>query len=386
MIQNKKIIEKLTNKPSQVKSFEGMKSNQVIDLLNQYKPLINQVLPKHLNPERILSIATNNIIRNPKLAQCTIQSVIGGIVMSSILGLELIPQLNMAYLVPFKNGKTNTYEAVFMIGYKGLKDLAYRTDKISIIYANPVFENDVFEYKDGLERYLNHIPNLENPGELKFVYAVARFKDGTTHFVIKTKKQIESIRKRSKAGNDPNSPWANGILDDYIEMAKKTVIRALVKDLPITFDLKYIALDNQVVDIEKFDKNQTGEYDLSDLADEIIEDNKNYIVNKETGEVITNKNDKIEDAQVIENKKQNDNDIDEAEFVRQVKQVLVKQIQEENRKTEKGRIKLAQILKDNACSNLMELMNKLNETELQSVVDVLKLTNAEVESNENEGK
>jgi|GEM_PF-5568322 len=379
MKQTDKIKEKITNTNQSLtqQSFEGMKSNQIMELFDKYKPLISQVLPKHLSPERVLNIAMNNIARNPKLAQCTIQSVIGGIVLSSILGLELIPQLGTAYLVPFKNSKTGKLEAVFMMGYKGARDLAYRTDKISIIYAVPVFSNDHFEYQEGLERYIKHIPNLENPGQFKLVYAICKFKDGSTHFTIKTKDQIETVRKRSKAGNDPNSPWNNGIPDDYLEMAKKTAIKALIKDLPISFDYKFVSMDNQVVDISKFSKDQSGEYDYNDIEEEIIEDNKNYVMNK------------VEEAKVVEEPKTKQPEVNkdsEDDFVAEVKKVLAKQIQEECRKTNQAKIKFSQILKDFQVNSLLELMNKIDEKELQSVVDVLKLTNAEVESNENEGK
>lgn len=71
-------------------------------------------------------------------------------------------------------------------------------------------------------------------------YAVCQFKDGTKKYEVMSKKEVDDIRKRSRAGQ--SGPWVT----DYEEMAKKTVFKRLSKWLPVTPDLEAaVEHDNQ---------------------------------------------------------------------------------------------------------------------------------------------
>jgi recombination protein RecT len=60
------------------------------------------------------------------LQQCTPKSIAVSALRAATLGLSVDPALGKAYLVPFKN------EATLVVGYKGLIDLATRTENIGI--------------------------------------------------------------------------------------------------------------------------------------------------------------------------------------------------------------------------------------------------------------
>jgi recombination protein RecT len=119
-----------------------------------------------------------------------------------------------------------------IIGYRGLIDLARRSGQISRIEAHPAYEKDRFKIQFGLNPILEHEPDLSgDPGPMILVYAVAELRDGTKQVEVMTKKQVDGIRARSKAGK--SGPWVT----DYDEMAKKTVVRRLCKYLPLSVEL-----------------------------------------------------------------------------------------------------------------------------------------------------
>ena len=240
----------------------GLKATDGKSIIEAYKPLISQALPKHLTAERIVQVATTLISRTPELAECSVESLIGSVMQCSILGFEPIPALGQAYLVPFNNKKTGKREVQFIIGYKGLVDLARRSDKIQTLYAQCVYAKDSFEYEYGLEPKLVHKPASGDRGEFTFAYAVAKFTNGGFAFEVMSKSDINKIKAMSQASGSKFSPW-NGdeIVQD--EMRKKTVIRRLSKLLPMSIEYhKEVATDEAVIRPEAI---KSGEVDLNSI-------------------------------------------------------------------------------------------------------------------------
>src|SRR5690606_22598960 len=133
----------------------------------------------------------------------------------------------------------NRTEVQFIVGYRGMIDLARRSGQILSIEARTVQEKDHFEVEFGLDSKVAHRPAWEvaDRGALTFVYAVAKLKDGGVQFEVMSRAEIEAIRdasqgyqmaKRYARDGKINSPWAT----NFEEMAKKTVIRRLFKYLP----------------------------------------------------------------------------------------------------------------------------------------------------------
>ena len=115
---------------------------------------------------------------------------------------------------------------------------------ISTIQARAVHANDVFELEFGFDQKLRHIPNLEDPGAIRCVYAYAKFKDGGIQMDVMGIGDVEACRARSSGEQAAvkkrkegkwvaPTPWET----DYEEMAKKTVVRRLCKNLPLSAEL-----------------------------------------------------------------------------------------------------------------------------------------------------
>ncbi|OKP81696.1 recombinase RecT [Paenibacillus sp. P3E] len=230
------------------------KGKTINDLFEQMKPAIAQAIPKHLTPDRLLRIATTSIRTNPKLKVCTPESLLGAVMQCAQLGLE--PSiLGHAYLIPYKNKGVD--ECQFQIGYKGLIELARRTGQISSIMAQAVHEKDEFEYEYGINEKLKHVPADGDRGPVVKYYSYAKFKDGGYSFMVMSRQDIMIHRdKFSKAKT--YGPW----VDHFDEMAKKTVLKSLMKYMPISVEFQ------RAVDQDETTKRfESDADDMSDIVD-----------------------------------------------------------------------------------------------------------------------
>lgn len=183
------------------------------------------VLPRHLSVKRVLKMAAIAVSREPALLNCTGASVLQAVMRSAELGLDCSGALGQAYIIPFGR------EAQFIPGYRGLRDLAYRSGRVLSIDTQCVYANDFFQMTLGTERTFVHRPELEGPrGELRLVYSVAQLEGGAIQTEWMTREDIDRIRNRSKASKSGKSPWNT----DYDEMARKTVDRRICKRLPLS--------------------------------------------------------------------------------------------------------------------------------------------------------
>lgn len=203
-------------------------------LLEQRRDSIAQLIPRHLSADRLMKVALNCVGKTPTLQLCSPVSLLQCVITAAELGLEPGGALGHAYLVPF--GKV----ATLIIGYRGFIQLMRNSGQLSSIRAVVVHEKDVFKLREGIEQTIKHEPFLDGePGPLKYVYCVAKLKDGSVQIEVMTRAQVDGIRARSRSGS--SGPWQT----DYEEMAKKTVVRRIAKYLPMSAEMeKAIDLDN----------------------------------------------------------------------------------------------------------------------------------------------
>jgi len=195
---------------------------------------IAKALPSVITPERFTRIVLSALSGNPKLQQTTPQSFLGAMMQAAQLGVEPNTPLGQAYLIPYYNGKEKRMECQFQLGYKGLIDLAYRSDMVSTIQAHTVYENDDFDYAYGLEPTLKHIPAKGERGAPIYFYAMYRMKDGGYGFGVMS---VEDVRAHANKYSESvkrgyHSPWTT----NFEEMAKKTVLKKVLKYAPMKTD------------------------------------------------------------------------------------------------------------------------------------------------------
>ena len=156
-------------------------------------------------------------------------------------------------IFPYTNKKSGKIEAQFQIGYRGLIALARRSGEISVIYAYPVYEKEMpnFRVELGLEPKIIHIPTFGERGKLQVVYAVIKMKDGGVYFEVMTKEDIYHVKAKSKAKDSQYSPWNT----DESEMWRKTVLKRALKYAPLAIEYqKALEVDSSIIKPESFNQ------------------------------------------------------------------------------------------------------------------------------------
>lgn len=210
-------------------------------------PRIRAVMPKHMSSERLYQLALSAVNTTPKLAECDPATILSCVMKCSALGLEpsAVDGLGRAYILPYRNRDKRTggtrMEATFILGYKGMLDLARRSGKVRDISARAVYEGDEFEFEFGLDEKLSHRPASvpHTPETLTHVYCVCHFADGGHYADVMAKAEVDAVRKRSKASE--SGPWVT----DYEAMAKKTVIRRAFPYLPVSVEAQTAAASDE---------------------------------------------------------------------------------------------------------------------------------------------
>jgi recombination protein RecT len=196
----------------------------VLDLIDRNAPELDKLLGPSLTVEQFKTAAMTYLRMQPKLYECNPYSVVGGLRLGAQLGLSLGP-LGHFYLVPFKG------EAVFILGYRGMVELAYRSGKLKRIEAHVVREGDAFAFRYGSRAFLDHTPSgAPDERAWECVYAVAQLTSGGSPFAVLYPDEVELRMKRSASHKLPSSPWNT----DTEAMWCKSAVRALQRWLPQT--------------------------------------------------------------------------------------------------------------------------------------------------------
>lgn len=204
------------------------KKKTIQDLVVGYKPQFAAALPKCITPDRFVRVALTCFNITPRLRSCTPESLITALIRCAQFGLE--PDGRRAHLIPYGD------EATLLIDYKGLAELAMRSNMVSNIHADIVCENDEFEYDRG--RLVKHRIDFKKDRGLPYAaYSFVQMKDGTESCAVMSKSEIEEIRDNFSMGwrkDKAKSPWGTR----PYEMWKKTVFRSHSKWLPLSSEFR----------------------------------------------------------------------------------------------------------------------------------------------------
>lgn len=199
-----------------------------LQLLEQNKDKLAEVLPANLDPNRMARLAVSCFRKNADLQKCTPASFVSAVMDAAQLGLEP-GLLNEASLVPYGN------ECTLIVGYKGLMKCAMRSGEVSSIFAAVVKEGDEFVEELGSDPRLVHKPIRKPGAKITHYYALAKMKNGDPMWEVMSVAEIEDHKKKhAKGTNRPQSAWNTS----FDAMAKKTVVRQLCKMLPMSVELQ----------------------------------------------------------------------------------------------------------------------------------------------------
>ena len=161
-------------------------------------------------------------------------TVIQSALKAATFDLPIDQNLGYAYIVPFKNKKKNAdgttvkvMEASFILGWKGMHQLALRTGAYKTINVVDIREGELKSYNRLTEEA--EVVFVEDEDEREALPIIGylgyyRLVNGAEKTIYMTVKQIEKHEKKNRKGDYMGKGWR----DDWDAMARKTVYRRLI--------------------------------------------------------------------------------------------------------------------------------------------------------------
>jgi recombinase, phage recT family len=189
---------------------------------------------------------------NKELLQCDNTELMKCAMNATALNLSLSKNLGYAYVIPYKDWKTQEVHPQFQIGYKGFIQLAIRSGQYRTINTCEVREGEIKRNK-----FTGHIEFLgENPeGKVIGYLAYIELQNGFQQSLYMSLEHVQAhVSKYSQSGIDKNTKEFKGVWkSEFDAMAKKTVLKLLLK----YYGVLSVEMQNA---IEKDQEDSEGRY------------------------------------------------------------------------------------------------------------------------------
>lgn len=197
----------------------------------------------------------NNIValvaNSDNLQQCEPQSIMFAGIKATALNLPLDPNLGYAYIVPYWDNSTTprTRKAQFQIGYKGLIQLALRSGQMLRLNTTDIREGELVEQNilTG-DMTVRQVPDRMNKKIIGYA-AYMKLTNGFEKSFYSTREQIEDFANTRSKQKDRNGRLIGTWVSDFDAMAKKTVLKALLKYAPLSTEMMDALSNDQDGDI-----------------------------------------------------------------------------------------------------------------------------------------
>ena len=215
-----------------------------------------------LNCITVISDMLNDKKMVDKLANIQMDSIITTFIKGAYLGLDFFN--GECYAIPYGN------RMEFQTDYKGITKLCkkYSKNKIKDIFAKLVKDGDEFyEEVDSGEQRIVFKPKPFSNAPIKGVFAVVTYTDGSMMYETMSVEEVDKIRNTySKASN--SKAWVSS----YGEMAKKTCLRRLCKNIDLNFDnIEAISAfrDGDDMDLNRIESQTAAPTEVIDVSAQI---------------------------------------------------------------------------------------------------------------------
>jgi len=154
-------------------------------------------------------------------------SVVQAALKAATFDLPIDPSLGYAYIVPFNNSTTRVPEATFIMGYKGMQQLALRTGAYETINVVDIRAGELKSYNRLTEEIdIDFVEDDDERDKLDIIGYVGYFKliNGTKKTIYMSVKQIEAHERKHRKGKYMGKGWK----DNFQAMCSKTVMRRLL--------------------------------------------------------------------------------------------------------------------------------------------------------------
>ncbi len=209
----------------QVKQSMTVMMNSLLDS-EGYRKRFDELLGKR-TPQFVSALITlcNSTPQLQEAFATAPNTVIQAALKAASFDLPIEPNLGYAYIVPFRN--QGRMEATFLLGYKGLLQLAMRTGVYQKINVVDVREGELKKFNRLTEDIeLEFIEDEEQREALPIIgwCGYYRLINGTEKIIYMSRRQIEAHERKNRKGQNMSKGWR----ENFEAMAAKTVLRQLI--------------------------------------------------------------------------------------------------------------------------------------------------------------
>ena len=174
------------------------------------------------NAKTFISSLMSVVRSNNRLAEAEPSTIISAAMIAATLDLPVNPALGMAHIVPYKDNNRKIYVAQFQVGWKGLIQLALRTNQYKTIHATEVYEGQ-FQGKNsftGEYKFQEHRDSDEVVGYLLYFRLLAGYEK---YYYMTRQEMVDHAMEYSASYRNKytTSSWVT----NFDAMGLKTVIR-----------------------------------------------------------------------------------------------------------------------------------------------------------------
>lgn len=197
---------------------------------------IRQALdPYPVSVDRFIRVCISALEQKPKLLLVHPALVMDAFLRCAQLGLEPNTALGHVFIEPVqqREDEGGRWVVDWILGYKGMVQLIYRSPAIDDLSVTAVHAADEWEYEQGTDAYLMHKQALAERGDIVFFYVLLWFAGAPKpRFEIVTLEEIDERRNLSSAvqRGDETSAW----FTNELSMQRKTCLRIIFPMLPVS--------------------------------------------------------------------------------------------------------------------------------------------------------
>lgn len=287
-----------------VKKSLSVMMNEMLDS-EGYKKRFQELLGNRT--PQFLSAVVSLVNSDRKLQQAFSESpmtIIQAALKAATFDLPIDPNLGYAYIAPFNNKKddgTHRMEATFIMGYKGMNQLALRAGVYKKINVVDVRQGELQQYNRLTEEIeLEFIEDEDERSARPIIGWCGYYKlmNGMEKIIYMTKTQIEQHEKRHRKGKYMSKGWR----DNFDEMALKTVFRRLIGKWGVMSIDYQKASPSLIASAEAVAKGQFDDEDIPTIIDAGHADNLEVPsnINPETGEILQPETELSEDDKILQ--------------------------------------------------------------------------------------
>lgn len=241
---DQELLNSTLHSPHSKKGDANMQNEKALARINEFRDVLNSQTIKALLHNSLKGKAgafASSMIdlysSDYALQSCDPEKVALECVKAAVLDLPIVRALGYAYIVPYNNIPT------FVIGYKGLIQLAQRSGQYNVINADMVYEGEL----TGSDK-LSGMVRLDGKKKSDTVigyFAYFKLLNGYEKMMYTSRQEMtDFVNQRCPSAKAKTSPWKS----DFDKMACKTVLKQLIgKYGPTSLEMqKVLAEDNKI--------------------------------------------------------------------------------------------------------------------------------------------